>query len=345
MKLEKYIKESIVIGNTTYSEKDIKNFLKWWHEGVEKKCKPFLKELKYRNEKEMNMLYRGSNRSKDIGKKKVRKDRIPKDMPYDAHDALDTAFDNIYGWRARSEGLFCTGRQRTAATYGSSQIIFPIGKFRYLWSDNIHDLYSYTDDGANVAGGPTEDDEYDWRREWEDEYGENGYGYWTWEGTQLDNDKDTSIDMMRDDERDSVQSEIDYEEEQEEPDEEEIERLKDRLEYIDSRDYGYDIGSELVWEPETDLEDFMDSKREDFEDSGGDIDVAERIIQGEYDDKNLQKALRHPNGTEIMVQCDEYYFFHKYYYDLITKVLFDTDYDPRQESFGFMKDMYEGIEL
>lgn len=335
MRFEKFINESVTIGTTTYTEKQVNEILKSWPKVV-KESKDFLKELKLRNKD--NLMYRGSNRSRDFGRKKVRTDRSPKDMPIQAHDALDDAFKDLYGWRARSEGLFCTGRKSTASSYGTAQIVFPIGRYEYLWSDNITDLYSYTDDGASVIQEDPDDYEVNsWNDDWETEYGENNDGYWYYEGTQLAQDQDDSIEMIRDSEVESIESDIEYTEKQEEPDEDELADLKERLRYVKSRNYEYDMSRELTWEPGMDWDDYRDSRYEDWrENATGSQDAAESIIRNEYDDSNLLKALRHNSGTEIMVKCKEYFFFHHSYEDIILHLLFDSDYDPRQMSFDFI---------
>lgn len=334
-KLEKYIKESVTVGTTTYTEKQVEDILKVWPK-VAKECREFIRELKMRNNKD-NLLYRGSNRSKDFGRKKVRDDRQPKDMPSEAHEVLDDAFDNIYGWRARSAGLFCTGKISTAKSYGTAQIVFPVGAYEYLYSTNITDLYSYTDDGGSVMNtGPSDYEIDSWEQDYNDEYGEDGNGNWLYQGTSLDSDKDTAVDMVRDSEIESIEYDIEYEERKDEPDEDEIQELRDRLEDVNSNNWGWEISRELEWEPYETWEEYRDERIENYEGSGeGDVDEAENVIRGEYKSRDLLSALKHKSGTEIMVKCKEYMFFHHAYEDIILKILFDSDYDPRQESFDF----------
>jgi hypothetical protein len=103
---------------------------------IHKECKPFLRASKGYS------LWRGMwNKGDKIGKYKVRKDRKPLDTPADVHKELDIIFKRHFGWPARSSGLLTTGDEKVAATYGYSYQIFPIGKFRFIWSEGVHDLY------------------------------------------------------------------------------------------------------------------------------------------------------------------------------------------------------------
>lgn len=69
----------------------------------------------------------------------VRSDRKPRDMPKDLHNLLDKTFLEMFGWKARSEGVFVT----SGATWEGEKdsLFFPIGKFKYIWSPRINDLY------------------------------------------------------------------------------------------------------------------------------------------------------------------------------------------------------------
>lgn len=102
-----------------------------------KDCKPFLKEMKGGE-----LLWRGSKKTIcDIEKFIPRKDRKPLDTPMEIHKFLDELFLKYHGWRARSEGVFADIMERTFL-YGNSYLFFPIGNYKYLWSESVTDLTS-----------------------------------------------------------------------------------------------------------------------------------------------------------------------------------------------------------
>jgi len=68
-----------------------------------------------------------------------RKNRKPLDTPKEIHDKFDELFKKEFGWKVRSEGVFCSGDAPSSA-YGDLYYIFPIGKFKYVWSPDIRDL-------------------------------------------------------------------------------------------------------------------------------------------------------------------------------------------------------------
>ena len=119
---------------------------------IEKECKPWLTASKGYD------VYRGMWGKKDFDKIKVRKDRRPLDTPLDVHNELDNIFKKHFGWKARSGGLLATGDRRVAGTYGEAYKIFPIGRFRFIWSNKVHDLYGryvefMTKEGLIYSGG------------------------------------------------------------------------------------------------------------------------------------------------------------------------------------------------
>lgn len=119
---------------------------------IHKECKPFL------NTSKGYSLWRGMRNKERIGKFKVRKDRKPLDTPADVHKEFDSIFKKHFGWHARSSGLLTSGDKAVAGSYGTLYQVFPIGKFRFLWSKSVHDLYGMyvefmTKQGLMYAGG------------------------------------------------------------------------------------------------------------------------------------------------------------------------------------------------
>jgi len=102
-------------------------------------CQPFLKELGTVNPPQF--LYSGRKSNDSWFEKDIRSDRKPTDLFSEIHKSFDDVFNERFGWRARSNGLFCTGYMGDAKEYGTVYTIFPKGPFKIIWSDNIGDLY------------------------------------------------------------------------------------------------------------------------------------------------------------------------------------------------------------
>jgi len=131
MRLQQYITESTEL--TTKNWEKLKS-------AINKDCKPFIKEIKGAN----NLLLRGVN-SSDIPKvfkpKNVRKDRKPRMVGKKLHKRIGELSKKLYGWNIREEGVFTTISYDAARHWGHPIIMFPIGKFKYVWSDDVEDLY------------------------------------------------------------------------------------------------------------------------------------------------------------------------------------------------------------
>lgn len=115
------------------------------------KCEPFLKELLKGGN--IYLLYSGRYNMDDYFIKKIRKDRNPKDMPWNIHEILDEMFYDKFKIYARSQSMFCTGNYNDANSYGDDVYsIYPIGNnYKYIWSPDIRDLYSdWYDDGSGA---------------------------------------------------------------------------------------------------------------------------------------------------------------------------------------------------
>lgn len=110
---------------------------------IRRDCKPWLKEAG----DAACLMYRGTS---DVDgwfdKLDTRRDRKPTDTPRFVHAKLDDYFHEKFGIRLRSESLHCVGKARLAETYGKVRVVFPIGKYTYVWSPNVKDLYTYIGD-------------------------------------------------------------------------------------------------------------------------------------------------------------------------------------------------------
>ena len=122
---------------------------------LERDCGPFLRESKHRG-----LLHRGINGLKQNDARKVenpitdgtilywekavRTDRQPMDFGIDQHSELDKWFNDKFGFKARSQAVFCFGDDVWSGVmkqYGPEYLIFPIGEFEYVWSPEIKDLF------------------------------------------------------------------------------------------------------------------------------------------------------------------------------------------------------------
>ncbi len=108
---------------------------------IQRDCKPFLEQANG------GTLYRGlGHENEGMLKKKVRlANREPKDMPQDIHDKLNKYFLMKHGAKFRN-ALFLSGSDMQAGEYGDLYKIFPIGRFEFLWSPKISDLYTEYED-------------------------------------------------------------------------------------------------------------------------------------------------------------------------------------------------------
>lgn len=115
------------------------------------KCKPFIKDYKKTGFTNGDMwLFSGRKYDGDITVKSVRKDRNPKDTPKIVHDLVDDYFEDKFGYRPRSESVFTTGLKNEASRYGMVYLIFPIGKYKILWSSMVEDLYQKLENNISL---------------------------------------------------------------------------------------------------------------------------------------------------------------------------------------------------
>ena len=107
---------------------------------LRKGCMPFLKDIKPVVNRQWHFLYRGFQRNEgDFFFKTPRKDRRPTDSHWLWHKAMDYAFDQKFGIKARSVGVFC--KKKTPTGYGLDKILIPINKYSCIWSGSVSDAY------------------------------------------------------------------------------------------------------------------------------------------------------------------------------------------------------------
>ena len=110
---------------------------------LKKDCSPIISLYK----KTKLPIYRGLKNDIDFFvEKKVRKNRKPRVIGKTLHKLLDELYLKHWGFKARSQGLFC-GAYNAAANWGegSPYIIFPVGKFKYVYT-----ILDETDFWSNV---------------------------------------------------------------------------------------------------------------------------------------------------------------------------------------------------
>jgi hypothetical protein len=110
--------------------------------GLERDCREYKKAVKGADFK--YFLYSGRRSdAPDYSIRVPRTDRRPKDMDIQFHTLFDDIFNDVFGWKARSEGLFVTSEFRVAMSYGNPYIVIPFDGFKFIWSPRISDLFNW----------------------------------------------------------------------------------------------------------------------------------------------------------------------------------------------------------
>lgn len=124
MRFQQYINEA-----TEFTSEEIAKILR-------RDCKPFLKEK--------TSFWRGieKRKTKDIEIFPSRQERRPKDTTKEVQKLLDRLFKKKFGWRPRSTGIFTLRYKVSVMEYGKPYLFFPIGRFKFLYSSQITDLYN-----------------------------------------------------------------------------------------------------------------------------------------------------------------------------------------------------------
>lgn len=114
--------------------------LEYYIPKIQNECKPFLKDIKGA----AGTLFRinkGLSMSAPIIKKVTRKDREPLDTSPALHLRLDEWFNRKFGWKARSNVLFCWPLPFTSSIIIGKWMVFPAGNYKYIWSTSVSDLW------------------------------------------------------------------------------------------------------------------------------------------------------------------------------------------------------------
>jgi hypothetical protein len=135
-----------------YLSVDLENFSEV--KGIlNKDCSKFINEMV---STKSEILFRGFNflgdhksPIKGVYEVDSQRGRFPKDMRMKFSDRLDDFFEDKFGERLRRNGVFVTKNPYTASNYSEpstkSYIFFPIGDYKYYWSNDIPDLFTYVE--------------------------------------------------------------------------------------------------------------------------------------------------------------------------------------------------------
>jgi len=133
MRLKQYMIETININDET-SFDDIIQFL--W-----RKCNPFLKDL-LKPGWNGEFLYSGIPKLRDIYIDTIRKGEQETYTNKSIEDGFDRMFYKKFKTKFISESIFCTGDPDFARNNGSVFIIFPINKYKFVYSTNKKTYYN-----------------------------------------------------------------------------------------------------------------------------------------------------------------------------------------------------------
>ncbi len=157
MKLNSYLIES----NKSDEEK-FEDFVL----SVKRDCKPWLNAV---SKCERKTLVRGYHPKNDIELITTRKDRRPRDTDKPLHKSVNKEFKKTFGWKVRSEGVFTFGGKIVGGYGISSGIVFPVGKFEFVWSKEIEDFFMFTSQKIGQYKPPgvkNSKEEQEYREKW-----------------------------------------------------------------------------------------------------------------------------------------------------------------------------------
>jgi len=188
MRLQKYLTERIL------SPGEIEIFQENYPQ-LYKDCKLYIDD--WRKSGAKDFLYRGTRRPGiyfGIKSSHVKSGRLAKDTSQETHNILNDLFKKRFKWYVRN-GVMTTGNISDASSYGTVYLFFPIGKYKFVWSPKVDDLYSEID--VEYKHMYSFDEYYgsDIRYDWEEEYGKDRKGHWEYDGEEIDNTEDLRYEL------------------------------------------------------------------------------------------------------------------------------------------------------
>ena len=109
------------------------------------------------------VLFRGLKKAIPLGTVKssrTEKGRRPKDTPLEVHNWLNQEFKRKFGWSVR-DGISCTTSYGHAHGYGKIHVFLPFDGYKYVYSEEIGDLYIDLP-GMAIAGMQKDFDLNEW---------------------------------------------------------------------------------------------------------------------------------------------------------------------------------------
>ena len=158
MRLEIYLNEESKAIFKDYSKENIDKIINTLH----KDCKIYIKLIKSSKNIAKRTEFSGGSESL-FRKGYIRKDRKPTDMSIEGQKKFDELFQRKFNWKVRSAGsyTYIHDLYNVSDFDNSNAYYFPIGKFDYIWSPHIQDLF-YGD--SNDEDGDTENLTYDYEK-------------------------------------------------------------------------------------------------------------------------------------------------------------------------------------
>jgi len=279
MRLIKYINEN---------DKDI------LIEKIYKDCKPYF-DLVKKNKVQNKFLWRGSKSitlKNSFGKFSIRKNREPLDTCITMHKILNKIFKKYTKIKARSETVFGIPNKNTSKVYGKPYILIPVGKFDYIWSKEIDDLYNYIEiKFFDTILKPLCLRDNNYYNEWLNKYGENtenGKWYYNEINTNIYNVEKAKNFIIKD-----IMKELNI-------------SKKESIKIFDE--------TMLKWKPLYNYNEYI-KLREKIA-----VDTLDKIIEKLYiknkDFKQLMDTYKH----EVMINCKYYYLIDSNEIKLIEKL-------------------------
>lgn len=250
---------------------------------IMKDCKLFIDELK--KTRKDDFIYRGTKKGVfNLKKIKPRKNRKPMDMPEVLHNLFDNLFYKEFKWKSRSEGVFVASDPSILGPYGTPYLFFPIGKYKYVWSPSIEDLFCEIENSDYLHDYEDTFLFGEYRHEYDEIYGHGGEGTFEYDGIDLEtNNEDEAIETA-------------------------IERLGDEELF---RDYY------LEWIPDMTLDEYLEKEGEKYKERQ--YEFVSNLVD-KYIDKNLKDAIG--NKNEMSFKCDSYYLVNRKYLDILKEKIF-----------------------
>jgi hypothetical protein len=115
---------------------------------VQRDCSEFIKEE--------FALFKHSTSTEDYIISSPKTNRRSKDKPSsfrNIDDMLDIYFKEIFGWKPRTEGVFCNPDKDSLIPIGDKYYIFPVDGYKYIWNTKIKSIYSELNKFAQMNYG------------------------------------------------------------------------------------------------------------------------------------------------------------------------------------------------